>query len=168
MLSGNSVDRGLSAGFSWNFGACSGTGGGTSVWFFTSCRGSGDTCCDRGTYRNRDQDVFYRSGSDEDGSSFFPECSGRKAGVSGGPDRYRDTGPHRSSADRRGKGSGDTGDLYSYGINSHRLLVRGKRIPYREAQKRAEQAKESGFLIWGKRVFVAFHTVSGSSRILAP
>ena len=41
-----------------------------------------------------------------------------------------------------------------YGINSHRLLVRGKRIPYREAQKRAEQAKESGFLIWGKRVFV--------------
>ena len=41
-----------------------------------------------------------------------------------------------------------------YGINSHRLLVRGKRIPYREAQKRAEQAKKFGFLIWGKRVFV--------------
>ena len=34
------------------------------------------------------------------------------------------------------------------------FLVRGKRIPYREAQKRAEQAKESGFLNWGNRVFV--------------
>ncbi len=55
-----------------------------------------------------------------------------------------------------------------YGINSHRLLVRGKRIPYREAQKRAEQAKESGFLIWGKRVFVLSILFSGSSRILAP
>ena len=41
-----------------------------------------------------------------------------------------------------------------YGINSHRLLIRGKRIPYREAKNYSEQTKESGFLIWGERAFV--------------
>lgn len=41
-----------------------------------------------------------------------------------------------------------------YGINSHRLLVRGSRIPYREAENRAEKEAASGFLIWGKRVFI--------------
>lgn len=40
-----------------------------------------------------------------------------------------------------------------YGINSHRLLVRGKRIPYREEQEYSEQAKKSGFLMWGESVF---------------
>lgn len=41
-----------------------------------------------------------------------------------------------------------------YGINSHRLLVRGNRIPYQEAEDRTEKETASGFLILGKRVFI--------------
>ena len=168
MLSGNSVDRGLSAGFSWNFGACSGTGGGTSVWFFSSCRGSGDTRCDRGAYRDRDQDVFYRSGSDEDGRSFFPECSGGEAGVSGGPDRYRDTGPYRSSADRGGKGSGDTGDLYSLWDQLTQASCKRKEDPIPGSTETCRTGKRIRISDLGQKSFCTFHTVSGSSRILAP
>lgn len=168
VLSGNSVDRGLSAGFSWNFGACSGTGGGTSVWFFSSCRGSGDTRCDRGAYRDRDQDVFYRSGSDEDGRSFFPECSGGEAGVSGGPDRYRDTGPYRSSADRGGKGSGDTGDLYSLWDQLTQASCKRKEDPIPGSTETCRTGKRIRISDLGQKSFCTFHTVSGSSRILAP
>lgn len=41
-----------------------------------------------------------------------------------------------------------------YGINSHRLLVRGRRIPYQEIQKKSAETEQKGFLAWGKRVFV--------------
>ncbi|MBU5482667.1 class C sortase [Blautia sp. MSJ-19] len=41
-----------------------------------------------------------------------------------------------------------------YGINSHRLLVRGMRIPYEEAVEQEVQQAESGFRVWGRRVFV--------------
>lgn len=130
--------------------------------------GGGDTCCDRGTYRNRDQDVFYRSGSDEDGRSFFPECSGRKAGVSGGPDRYRDTGPHRSSADRRGKGSGDTGDLYSLWDQLTQASCKRKEDSIPGSTETCRTGKRIRISDLGKKSFCTFHTVSGSSRILAP
>lgn len=41
-----------------------------------------------------------------------------------------------------------------YGINSHRLLVRGERIPYSESvQTQKEKESASGFLIWGRRFF---------------
>ena len=50
-----------------------------------------------------------------------------------------------------------------YGINSHRLLVRGERIPYEETEKEEEQA-EGGFFVWGKRFFagsVLFLVIAG-------
>ena len=113
-------------------------------------------------------DVFYRSGSDEDGRSFFPECSGRKAGVSGGPDRYRDTGPHRSSADRRGKGSGDTGDLYSLWDQLTQASCKRKEDSIPGSTETCRTGKRIRISDLGKKSFCTFHTVSGSSRILAP
>lgn len=41
-----------------------------------------------------------------------------------------------------------------YGINSHRLLVRGIRTSYQEAGKKSGHTVETGFLLLGKRVFV--------------
>ncbi len=111
---------------------------------------------------------FYRSGSDEDGRSFFPECSGRKAGVSGGPDRYRDTGPHRSSADRRGKGSGDTGDLYSLWDQLTQASCKRKEDSIPGSTETCRTGKRIRISDLGKKSFCTFHTVSGSSRILAP
>lgn len=41
-----------------------------------------------------------------------------------------------------------------YGINSHRLLVRGVRASYQEAEKKSEHTVKTGFLFLGKKVFV--------------
>lgn len=52
-----------------------------------------------------------------------------------------------------------------YGINSHRLLVRGIRIPY----KSGVQGNAAGFWIWGKRIFLAsiiFLILSGTILLL--
>ena len=106
--------------------------------------------------------------SDEDGRSFFPECSGRKAGVSGGPDRYSDTGPHRSSADRRGKGSGDTGDLYSLWDQLTQASCKRKEDSIPGSTETCRTGKRIRISDLGQKSFCTFHTVSGSSRILAP
>ena len=54
-----------------------------------------------------------------------------------------------------------------YGINSHRLLVRGTRVPYEEMQ---EQKVKSGFKEWGKYLFlcsVIFLIIAGK-KLLFP
>lgn len=40
-----------------------------------------------------------------------------------------------------------------YGINSHRLLVRGTRVPLDEVQEESTQKAGSGFAIWGRKIF---------------
>lgn len=42
-----------------------------------------------------------------------------------------------------------------YGINSHRLLVRGTRIPYEETAEEVTRESSDGFWVWGKRFFIA-------------
>lgn len=77
-------------------------------------------------------------------------------------------GPHRSSADRRGKGSGDTGDLYSLWDQLTQASCKRKEDSIPGSTETCRTGKRIRISDLGKKSFCTFHNVSGSSRILAP